>query len=140
MKRLIAFALVLIMVLTLCATAFAATKPSVSIDKKYQNQTIKRGKTIKWAYKLNPGSYKLKNGYYRSRLFAWICKGSKNGVLVTEPYLYDFYGKHTFTLQWKVPKKTAKGKYVHVFGTAYRKNGSDSWRIAKTKTSKITVK
>ena len=137
-KRIIAFSLVLVIVLTICATAFAA-KPTATIYSEYKNQKVKRGKTVTWKYKLKSSSYSQLYGYYyRARFDTYICKGSKSGPV----YAYDqklFTGNGSLKERWKVPKTTPKGKYINLYGTFYRSYGG-SWYVGMAKTTKLTIK
>jgi hypothetical protein len=137
-KRIATFVLALVLALSLGGTtALAATKPSMKL-LSVSTTSIKRGKTIKWNYRLNSGSYKKKSGVYRAMFGTFICKGSVNGSM----YAYKeilFSGKGEQGMKWKVPKSTPTGKYVNLYATYYRKNGSASWKCnaAKTKSFKI---
>ena len=137
MKKLIAFALVLVLVVTLCATAFAA-KPSATLYSQYKNQSVKRGKTVKWVYKLKSGSYTKKYGQWRASFDMYILKGSIYGTQYAYGGVY-FTGTYNKGYQWKVPKYTTpKGTYYNLYGTSYLKNGS--WRVSTANKTKLYVK
>ena len=139
MKKLIAFALVLVLVVTLCATAFAA-KPSATLYSQYKNQSVKRGKTVKWVYKIKSGSYTKLYGYYwRASFDMYVIKGNVNGKVYAYGGVYFTGTNNNKGYQWKVPKSTPKGKYVNLYGTSYRSYGG-SWRVNSAKTTKLTVK
>ncbi|MBR6442683.1 MAG: hypothetical protein IKS46_03260 [Clostridia bacterium] len=138
MKRLIAFALVLVMVLTLCATAFAAN-PSASVVSKYKSQTVKRGKTVKWEFQLKCGSYKRKGSTWRASFDSYIAKGGKKGTIYASTYTLYFTGNGKHTVKWKVPKTVPTGKYTLGYYTSYRDN-KGRWHATSTKTAKLTVK
>ncbi len=139
MKKWVALLLAMVLVVSLCATAFAG-KPSATIFSKSKNLTIKRGKTVTWHYKLNSGSYKKLYGYYwRAGFASYICKGSTKGKVVHSNEIV-FTGKFSdYKVKWKVPKKQATGKYVNLYGTLYREYGG-KWKANSAKTSKLTVK
>lgn len=138
MKKWIALLLAMVLVLSLCATAFAA-KPSVSLAKKYQNQTVKRGKTVYWTFKLKCGSYKQLYGYYwRASFDMFVLQGSVSGKEVGW-YGEYFTGNGNCPLKWKVPKTLAKGKYVVLYGTSYRKYGG-TWKVNSAKTTNLKLK
>lgn len=137
-KRAVAFALALVLVLSLaCTSALAATKPSAKLTS-VSTTSIKRGKTQTWKYRLDSGSYKKKSGVWRSEFAMFICKGSTSGTVYAYKDVY-FTGKINYTLKWKVPKTTPTGKYVNLYGTYFRKNSSYSFKCnsAKTKTFKV---
>ena len=123
MKKIVAFALVLVMVLTLCATAFAA-KPTVTLQGN-KHKTVTRGKTYSYKFKLNCGSYKKKGSQYRAR-FIW-------GDI--DPWGYDFVymdyiftGKGSKTWKVKFAKNLYAGKYTMVYGTSYL--SGKKWKVA----------
>lgn len=139
MKKLVALLLALVLVMSLCATAFAS-KPTAALHSQFKNLTVKRGKTAKWVYTLKSGSYTKLYGYYwRSEFVSYICKGSINGKIVA---WYDIYFSGTNKnkkVTWKVPKKIATGKYVNLYGTFYRSYGG-KWKVNTAKTSKLKIK
>ncbi len=142
MKKFVALLLVLVLVLSLCATAFAS-KPTATIFNKSKNLTIKRGKTVTWHFKLDCGSYKRikKNNkwYYRAEFDSYVLKGNVNGKLVAGT-AFTFTGKiKDQKVAWKVPKKQATGKYTNLYGTFYREYGG-KWKVNTAKTTKLTIK
>ena len=140
MKKWIALTLALVLVLSLCATAFAA-KPAVKLTSS-KNIIVKRGKTLKMAYKLNAGSYNqiTREGftYYMARFSSYLVKGINGGNVYLE-YSNNFSGKKTLTLKKTVSKKMPVGQYIHVYGTAYRNDISGKWYTNSIKTSKVTI-
>ena len=68
----------------------------------------------------------------------FIRKGSAGGTIYADKLIY-FSGAGIQGMQWKIPKSTPAGKYVNLYATYYRKNGSASWKCnaAKTKSFKI---
>ena len=138
-KRIATFVLALVLALSLGGTtALAATKPSMKL-LSVSTTSIKRGKTIKWKYRLNSNSYKKKSGTYRAMFGTFIRKGSAGGTIYADKLIY-FSGAGIQGMQWKIPKSTPAGKYVNLYATYYRKNGSASWKCntARTQTIKIT--
>ena len=138
MKRLIAFALVLVMVLALCATAFAANPSAALTNSKYKSQTVKRGKTVKWQFNMNCGSYKKKGSTWRAAFESYIAKGGKKGTIYASTGGY-FTGKGKQTFQWKIPKTVPTGKYTLAYYTLYRDN-KGRWHSTSIKTAKLNVK
>ena len=142
MKRGIAFALVLVLVLSLVAAAFAAV-PTAKMDPKYKNQTVKRGKTIKWKLDVDAKSYKPKTfgskfpNFIRSYVQGYIKKGNS---IIDSMWNYFEQNKYTMTTKWKVPKKAKKGVYTYQYQTMYFKTPTSKCRIGKTYQTNFTVK
>lgn len=138
-KRIATFVLALVLALSLGGTtALAATKPSMKL-LSVSTTSIKRGKTIKWKYRLNSNSYKKKSGTYRAMFGTFIRKGSAGGTIYADKLIY-FSGAGIQGMQWKIPKSTPAGKYVNLYATYYRKNGSASWKCNTARTQTIKIK
>ncbi len=136
-KRTIAFALALVLVLSLaCTSALAATKPSMKLVS-LSTTSIKRGKTQTWKFRVDCGSYKMKNGAYRTKLGSFIVKGSASGKMLTG-ITREVTGKGLWTVKFTPAKTAATGKYVNLYATYFR-NGTGSYKcnFAKTKNFKI---
>lgn len=136
-KRAVAFALALVLVLSLACTSALAAKPTVKLTS-VNTTNIKRGKTQVWKYKLDCCSYKKKGSVWRSRFAMFICKGSVKGKVYAYKDVY-FTGKVNYTLKWAVPKTIPTGKYVNLYATYCRKDSGYSFtcNTAKTKTFNI---
>lgn len=138
-KRIATFVLALVLALSLGGTtALAAKKPTMKL-LSVSSSTIKRGKTIKWKYRLNSNSYKKKSGTYRAMFGTFIRKGSAGGTIYADKLIY-FSGAGIQGMQWKIPKSTPAGKYVNLYATYYRKNGSASWKCNTARTQTIKIK
>ena len=137
-KRIATFVLALVLSLSLGGTAALAAKPSMQL-LSVSTSSIKRGKTIKWKYRLNSGSYKKKSGVYRAMFGTYMRKGSASGTIYANKLLY-FSGTGVQGFKWKVPKTTPTGKYVNLYATYYRKNASASWKCSSAKTQSFRIK
>ncbi len=137
-KRIATFVLALVLSLSVGGTAALAAKPSMQL-LSVSTSSIKRGKTIKWKYRLNSGSYKKKSGVYRAMFGTYIRKGSVGGTIYAKKLLY-FSGTGVQGFKWKVPKTTPTGKYVNLYATYYRKNASASWKCSSAKTQSFRIK
>ena len=124
MKKIIAFALVLVMILTLCATAFAA-KPTMTL-KGNKHKTVTRGKTYSYKFELNCGSYKKKGSQFRAE-YVWASIDPKSYATIFRDYL--FTGKATKTWKIKFNKSLSAGKYTMLYGTYYL--SGKKWKVAK---------
>lgn len=133
MKKIVAFALVLVMVLTLCATAFAA-KPTMTL-KGNKHKTVTRGKTYSYKFELNCGSYKKKGTQYRAE-YVWGRFDPKGNPFIYRDYY--FTGKATKTWKVKFDKSLYTGKYTMVYGTLYL--SGKKWKVAKESTYVYKVK
>lgn len=133
-KKLVAISLVLVLVLGLCATAFAAY-PQVTIDPRSKSQYVRKGKTIKFKLRCDSGDYGLQYGYgssgygyyYRAEYDEKITKGSS--TVGTDNWNY-FSGVGTTTEKWRI--NTSKGKYKYNVLTYYRPSYSGTiWYLTK---------
>ena len=138
MKKLVALTLALVLVLGLCATAFAATYPTVSLASKYKNKKVWQGDAYTYLFKLKSNSYYYSNSEYRSEFAMGVAK-SNTGVV----YAYKdivFTGNVNYKLKlpasqtWDMPI----GTYNVVYGT-YFKSGS-SWYPYQMFTTKLYIK
>ena len=138
MKRILAAMLVALTLLSCNVTGFAATKPTASLVSKSAS-TVKRGKKLKVTYRLNSGSYKKKNGVWRSRFTQLVDYKSIGG---TRYGVSDdvFTGNFNYIFTWKINKSLPTGKYYLVYGTFYRKNASASWTVNTAKSTTFKVK
>lgn len=141
MKRFIAFALVLVLVLTLCATAFAA-KPTATMLSKYKNQKVRRGKNISFQYKVDSKSYGLyrSGGWIYKRAMICVMNAYKGKVLSHKDGFWA--GKQTtpkayFT--WKT-YGAPKGKWINYYTTYYRPGSGSIWYKAKQKKANFYIK
>ena len=138
-KKTAAFVLALMLALSLGGTtALAAKKPTMKM-LSVSSTTIKRGKTVKWKYRLNSNSYKKKSGAYRAMFGTFLRKGSAGGTIYADKLIY-FSGAGVQGFSWKIPKTTPAGKYVNLYGTYYRKNASASWKCNTARTQTIKIK
>ncbi len=119
MKKAVAVALLLALVLSLCAPAFAVTYPSGQFTSSSKDTWVKYGKNIQWKLKLNCGSYNrvMSQSYewiLRSGLTLHVRKGGSSEKIAD----IDFWGKPTYTKKVKTsevtvitkPKKLTKYK------------------------------
>ena len=118
MKKFIAFALVLVLVLSLAATAFASYYPTVKFDSGSKNKSVKYGKTLTLKYKCNSGTGPFCKVYsntgaeiWRAGFTTYFKKGSKQ-VKVSD---YNFTGKPTVKVKYKTKKIFTKGNKTTKF-------------------------
>ena len=141
MQKFIAFALVLVLVLSLAVTSFAA-KPSVSLSTAQKKVTVKRGKSVTYKYKLNCGSYKAKSGRYRAYFYSMVYCKAQPSYRADYPSLtsvFAFTGKGTKKVKFKFGKCAPTGKYIHKAVTGVI-NSNGSLGKGKVKSFKVTVK
>ena len=112
MKRIIAFALVLVLVLSLVATAFASYYPSVKFTSSSKNKSVKYGKTLKLKWKCNSGSGPFNLVYdvygdpiWRSNFDVYFKKGSRK--LYVESWFWS--GKVNITGKYKTKYYFTRG-------------------------------
>ena len=107
MKKVIAFALVLVLVLSLAATAFAGYYPTVKFASGYKNKSVKYGKTLTMKYKYDSGTGPFYLVYSSSGQKIWRAgftvhfKKGSNQLLVSD---VDFTGKKTLKVKYKTKK------------------------------------
>ncbi len=152
MKRFIAFALVLVLVLSLVATSFAAYYPTVKFDAKSKKQTVKYGKKFTMKYKLNDGSgpfNRVRNIYggwiWRANFDVYL-KTSTQQVKISD---YDFTGNPTLKVKYKTKKyfqkPTAKKCSCYVVATSYYRSTVGStvyslWHKNKSTKTKLYIR
>ena len=155
MKKLVAFTLVLVLTLSLFATAFAGYYPTAKFTAGSKKQYVKYGKSISWNIKYDDGSgpfYRVisTSGYYIWRAnFDVRIKKSGYYSMIND---VDFTGSGTFkskikTKQWSIIEKPAKkNKYYkyYVTVTSYYKITVGStvysyWYKNKTNTTHFFV-
>ncbi len=134
MKRSVAFILVLVLVLTLCATALAA-KPTAYLITKYKSQHVRRGKTISFQYKVDSRSYGLWYGCHKVYKRAMLCvQNAYNGYVRSHKDGF-WAGKQTTPadyFKWST-YGAAKGKWISYYTTYYRTTGLSCWYKVKQK-------
>ena len=131
-KRFLAAVMIAVMLMGADVPAMAATKPTITLQKQ-SAAYVKRGKKITFYCRINSGSYKKKNGKYRTlHTFEFRYKSRKgkviesfDGVLLTGTE----DGK-----DWYKPEKNAKtGTYYWIGNVYYHKTGA-------SKISKVNLK
>ena len=127
MKRFIAFALVLVLVLSLAVTAFAG-KPSFKLtSSSYKNKTFRYGSDCKWKFKWNSGSYYRKSGKWRAKasLAPFIWYNYDWEPAVKKAKVIKFTGKGT--IQYRL-KSAIRGDYLLAWVVQYK---SKKWKSKK---------
>ncbi len=124
-KRLIAFSLVLILVVSACAFAFADYYPTVQFDSSSKNKYVKYGKTFKLKVKCSSGS----GPFYRvpSVSGGWIWRAgltvvAKSGSFSKKIADWDFTGNYTVK-----QKVSTCSFYDPVYGVDKYKLTATSW-------------
>ena len=135
-KRIIALLTLMVLLVGMFAFASAATKPSATLHKSSQNQTISAGETIVFNFTLKSGGYKKVGDAFRAKLVTNITKGTKQ--LGTASWVWT--GTQRYQLKAKIAEKAATGKYKMSYTTYYRKNADSAWKKVKTGSTKFTVK
>lgn len=125
MKKFAAVLLVLILIVSISASAFAVTYPTVT-RRSALTQSVRRGNTAYFKFYLRSGSYTRKSGYYRARFDLNIYRNANNRKYATG--MWGFTGNFNFTTNWNVPSSTPRGKYNVIYRTCYRNSiYSSSW-------------
>ena len=137
-KKFVAFALALVLILSLASTALAA-KP---LAKVYSHtKTAYAGYSAYYYIRLQSKSFSYLSGYgkngYRSCLEADIHYKKKNGTEVA--YWSDLYwsGNGYKTYKWSIPSYRAAGKYFFRYKTWFY---DYYWRVARTQWVSTRVK
>lgn len=134
-KRILALLTVLVLVLALSATAFAA-QPSALISAKSKNQVVKAGKTINFTFTLKSGkSYTKQDKGFRAKLDTII---SKDGTNIANSS-WAWSGTQKYRLTCSVAKKAPAGKYTLAYTVYYRKQATNDWTRGKSKSTFFTV-
>ncbi len=142
MKKLIALSLALVLVLSMCATAFAVTPPTAVLYKSSKNLTVKRGSTAVWTYALKSNSYTVKGStapsksQCRARVITRAYKGSTRISSDTDAV---WNGIVKYKVSMYIPSNVATGKYKNWWRT-YAKTNAGKWKTVSTKTSYWYIK
>ena len=136
-KRIVSVMIIVLVLISAMAPAYADCKPTASYQKYSSTQTVRRGQTAKLVFTLNSGSYARRSGVFRSRFTMLIYKGSR----------YTGYGKDVlftgnfrYILSWNVPRRMATGRYTILYCTGYRANGRCCWRATPTRSASVTMR
>lgn len=134
-KRIIALVTLLVLLLSICATSFAAKNPSATLTAA--SKSVKLGKQAYFTFDLDSGTYKKVDGVFRSKLNILILyKGKTVGAA---NWLWT--GVQTYKCNAKIARTMSKGTYTMKYRVYKRKNASAKWTIGqKAKSSKFTVK
>ncbi|MER2142696.1 MAG: hypothetical protein ABS888_02790 [Eubacteriales bacterium] len=125
MKKFAAVLLVLILIVSISAPAFAVTYPTIRL-RSATTQYVKRGRTASFKFYLKSGSYYRQSGYYRAKYDVNVYRSS-NGRKYATGAVY-FTGNLYHTMKWNVPSSTPKGRYNVIYRTLYRDSiYSDTW-------------
>lgn len=135
MKKLIALLAVLVLTLSLAATAFAADLPTATLKKASKGQTVAPGETITFKFKLDSGDYTMKKNAFRAKLVCQVVKGDATYSKAT----WVWTGVQNYEVSMAVRKKAPEGKYTLKYTTYYRKNANKKWQKAQANQAKFTV-
>ncbi len=124
-KRLVAFSLVLVLVLSLACTALAATKPTVTLRGK-QPTSIKRGKTITFSLNLDSKSYKKKNGAKRAQIRNYLYDSNFRKIQTFQKSTWT--GKVNYKFYITPSKSVKTGTYNYTFDLWYRSKAGAKWK------------
>lgn len=139
MKRVVALSCVLILVLSLCATAFAAYYPSATIKSYSKSQYVHRGNKIYWTFKLKSNSFYRIGSYYMAGYTVEGHYRKKTGTKVCNGTWY-FTGNLNHTVNWSVPSYQSTGKYYLLYAAIYRYSTSSStWYYNSVKSTTFRV-
>ena len=115
-KRLVAFSLVLVLVLSLACTAFAA-KPTVKLYKTAPT-SVKRGKTITYYVEVNSQSYSAKNGVKRAQWRQYLLNSKKQKLVKGQTK--TFTGVKRYKSVWTISSSATTGTYYYATDMWYR--------------------
>ena len=127
-KRLVSFALVLMLIFSLSIPAFAATKPTATHNYS-TNQYVRRGYKYTLTFYLRSGSYKIQNRYYRARFDTDMFRNSNGKLVAYTNYVY-FTGNVTHRVSYTFSSSTYarrtwyRMRYRTQYRTSYR---SSTW-------------
>ena len=144
-KRVLAMLLVMLTLMSCNITGFAATKPTMKCMS--HPTAIARGKTGKYVFKINVGSFTKKKFCRTGWQLCWgkwsSAQAKTSIQKIQKKYINGIDSSTKFVLKLKIDKSMAKGKYIFVYAPFYRsKNSTSAWRINKDniKTFAVTVK
>jgi hypothetical protein len=132
-KRIIALVTLLVLLVTMSATAMAATKPTAKL-KSEKTQTVAPGNAATLEFMLKSGTYTKKGDAFRSKLYIELSQGSTK--ISNCSWVWTGNQKYSCRLSFK--KNATLGKYTVKYTTYYRKSAAAAWK--KAKTSKCFIK
>ena len=147
MKRLVAFTLVLVLVLSLCAAAFADYYPTVEFASASKNKLVKYGKKVTLKIKCNSGTgdfRKTPSNLWRACFVLNVKKGSYKSELAT----YGFSGTPTVRHKFSTdilpePEAGSMVKFSLTATSYYRKTIGNlvylQWHKNKSAKTKLRV-
>ena len=115
-RRLISFVLVFMLIASISAPVFAATKPTATL-KSYTSR-IKRGRTAAYTFTIRSGSYTRYRNIWRSEFDVYV-KRSSNNKLYGYKEVY-FTGNINYRLTYTYSRSIPTGKYKVNYQTWYR--------------------
>ena len=124
-KRISVLCIVLVLVVSLCAPAFAVVYPSARLMTA-RSRTAWRGGSLKAKYYLKCGSFNYRNGY-RSQIETAVFRNA-NG----KRYDYkavNYTGNGNFTHTYYFSKNMPTGKYNVRVRSYYRTSAYNYWRM-----------
>lgn len=138
-KRIVAMSLVLVLVLSLAATAFAAYYPTATIKSYSKKQYVHRGNKIYWTFALKSNSFSRIGSYYMAGYTIEAHYKKKTGSKAAYGTWY-FTGKLNHTVNWSVPSYQSTGKYYLLYAAIYRYSTSSStWYYNSVKNTTFYV-
>jgi hypothetical protein len=144
MKKFVALTLALVLVLGICATAFAATMPTVSLASKYKNKKVWQGDPFTFQFKLKANDFYYTNSAYRAEFVFRVANNSTGVVYNYKDNLFTTgnYGRNTLKYNLTIPGTQTDdmpiGAYNVAYGTYY-KSGS-IWYPGQLFITKLTVR
>ena len=125
MKRFVAVLLVLVLIVSISAPAFAVSYPTIRL-RSATTQYARRGSTAKFKFYLNSGSYTRVSGRYRAMYDVNVYRNATGRKYATGGVY--FTGNLNHTMKWIIPSGTPKGQYNVIYRVLYRDNiHSDKW-------------
>ena len=120
-KKMTPLLLVVLIIFSCSIPAYAATYPTAT-RLTAQTMNAKRGKTIKFKFRLNSNAYTKYGNIWRSEFDVRVY--NSNGTLVASNGQDGvwFTGLVDYTLKWKVPKTLPQGRYRVNYRTYYNVN------------------
>ncbi len=123
MKKIVALMLVLVLVLGLASTAFAASRiPTVSLTSRYKNKTIDAGDSFKFVFTLNSRDYSKIGSTSRAKFVAYVAEASTGLVIAYKEIAFNGKLNYKLNLSGALTWDMA-GKYNVFYATYYQEGG-----------------
>ena len=138
MKKLAAVLLVLVLIVSISAPAFAVTYPTAN-RRNALTQSVRRGNKVYFSFYLKSGTYTKRSGQYRALFDLSVYRNYNNRKYASGTWY--FTGNVPLNTYWAVPSNAPRGRYNAIYFTCYRSSiYSNNWYYRNKYVCYVNVK